>query len=714
MICSSLQDLLIYVTSHSFSLVSQDPAEMYIITAMMIVTTLPGIIVSNLHPTEIVVSMDDESVQKITESFTGDSLQFLYNQHYEDTVTKLVKSLPKNTSGHMSLINDGRAETLKQMFELSTTATILVLLETPSNVINIFIKIKEKMLKCHKVQWLLIMEGKEATQRMDDLEYLVPEGTHVTILIKDSNGSLKAFLPFVDTHGITRFMIDDKGLWGQSLRNQLFKTRSEHYSLNGRQLTVVVMPLPSSVNLGKMLSDGRVEVTGGVEINIINNLSSTLNFTYKAYLSPDKNYGQFLPNGTATGIIGSLASRKFTFGCAALSISQERVTVVDFTAPTVFSRYMLFSRFPERKNTAFAVLNAYQFQVWVFLSATVLLIGPITFLVSLVIRKYLENDTVKSIEWYSLNMFRSIVNQGNDIETESWSLRFILFVWFGVCLVFSALYSGVLTAVLAVPSYETPIDSLSDLPRATKDGFTIGLLGGSSYEVLFKSAKDGLYKQTWDLMDHKDRSKSFVSGMDEGMKRVLERKFVFVAGEVFMSLYLRKYGYGRFYFGRERFFPGYVGFAFQMGSPITPVFTHLGASSGSQVFSPIEGEDGQVLGFRHAATDHHNDINQQPEMSYRGRNGQARKENKEIWRCYIRSNPAEIGYRRMRGMRGITHPKQSRGWQTKVASSGSQVFSPIEGEDGHVLGGRHAATDHHNDSNQQPETLATEVNQRKK
>ncbi|XP_066950816.1 uncharacterized protein [Macrobrachium rosenbergii] len=38
----------------------------------------------------------------------------------------------------------------------------------------------------------------------------------------------------------------------------------------------------------------------------------------------------------------------------------------------------------------------------------------------------------------------------------------------------------------------------------------------------------------------------------------------------------------------------------------------------------------------------------------------------------------------------------------------------IDGEDGQLLGGRHPATDHDNDSKQQPETGATEANQKKK
>lgn len=43
-----------------------------------------------------------------------------------------------------------------------------------------------------------------------------------------------------------------------------------------------------------------------------------------------------------------------------------------------------------------------------------------------------------------------------------------------------------LIATLVTPSFEKPIDSLTDLPRAAKNGFTIGVIADSSSEYMFK------------------------------------------------------------------------------------------------------------------------------------------------------------------------------------------------------------------------------------
>ncbi|XP_068210615.1 glutamate receptor-like isoform X2 [Palaemon carinicauda] len=391
------------------------------------------------------------------------------------------------------------------------------------------------------------IEEEDMKESLALLETLVPEGTHVRIFVRNTEGALRAFLSFVDMYGVTRFKYDAEGLthltWGSP------ENEPHHYSLDGRQLTLAVTSLPLVIDLGRRYSDGSVEIVSGGDATIINCLSSSLNFTYKAFYSIDNSFGNVFPNGTATGIIGMVARREVTFGAGTIAITRERERVVDFTGPYMVSRTMLFSRFPKEKNRALAVLSPYQFQVWVSFATTVLFMGPVAYLVSLLTSKNLASDVKPSLQWYSFNMFRNIANQ--------------------------ALYSGVLTAVLAVPSYETPIDSLTDLPRATKEGFTIGMVGGTSNEEFFKAAKEGIYKQIWDIFKNQDYSTSFTSGIEEGMKRVLQGKYVFFAGENFKRVYTRRFGNRKYYFSRDKFFRVYVSFPFQSGSPITAIFTHF-------------------------------------------------------------------------------------------------------------------------------------------
>ena len=56
--------------------------------------------------------------------------------------------------------------------------------------------------------------------------------------------------------------------------------------------------------------------------------------------------------------------------------------------------------------------------------------------------------------------------------------------------VIAAMYAGTLTAVLAAPSLETPIDTLFDLLKASREGRVVPvLLAGGSTTTLFQVKK---------------------------------------------------------------------------------------------------------------------------------------------------------------------------------------------------------------------------------
>ncbi|XP_064101788.1 glutamate receptor ionotropic, delta-2-like [Macrobrachium nipponense] len=172
-------------------------------------------------------------------------------------------------------------------------------------------------------------------------------------------------------------------------------------------------------------------------------------------------------------------------------------------------------------------------------------------------------------------MFRNLVSQGNLLLTKDWPQRLLFFSWYLFCLVVSALYSGTLTAVLAIPAYEKPIDFLEDLPRAVKEGYTLGVMEDSSNELLFREADSGIYKQTWDLFNHKDRSQSFVNSPATGIERVLSRKFVYIGPTTYTQSLAAKLGSHKFHFGRSSFYQQNIVIICVPGVPYREVFNEL-------------------------------------------------------------------------------------------------------------------------------------------
>ncbi|XP_064101818.1 glutamate receptor ionotropic, delta-2-like [Macrobrachium nipponense] len=205
--------------------------------------------------------------------------------------------------------------------------------------------------------------------------------------------------------------------------------------------------------------------------------------------------------------------------------------------------------------------------------ASVVFMGFVAYVLSVASVSYQEDGTKReSLQVYAFNMFRNIVSQGNMMIVSKWSQRFLFYSWYLFCLVVSALYSGMLTAVLAIPAYETPINFLEDLPRAVKDGYTLSVMADSTNEYLFKEATEGIYKQIWPLFNHKDRPESFVSSPVIGMKRILERKYVYMGPYLVSRVIAMQMGDRKFYFGRQKFFPQDVGIAVPQGAPYKKIF----------------------------------------------------------------------------------------------------------------------------------------------
>ncbi|XP_068238585.1 glutamate receptor ionotropic, delta-2-like [Palaemon carinicauda] len=504
-------------------------------------------------------------------------LTFLYGQEYEEIADTFPRLAAEEFIVLMDIRNDGKPETLRQMLSLTKRNSFVLLLDTPDNIVSLFQMMRMAILKTHLTRWILLMEGSDAENSVVRLQEFVNEGTQIVIFVKTSDGHMAHFLPYVDLYGVTQFI--DKGNWKstEELKEIVFKDpQQKPYDLSGRKFKMGVKESYLLIKLGRKFPDGSVELLSGMDVAFINMVTSALNITYKAYIPKDDVWGDGLPNGTATGLIGMVAKREVAFGISVLSISDSRLRVVDFTCPYSSGRYVLMSRSPKQKNRALAVLSPFQLQVWVCITSAVLLMGPVVYSIAYLVNKYVANNGEEiDFLWFHFNMFRNIVNQGNLIEDKSFQVRVVLAFWFLFCVINAALYSGMLTATLAIPAYETPIDSLQDLPRATKEGFTIGTLGGSNYEFIFKTATEGIFKDTWNLFNHEDRSKSFVDNANVGVMKVLSEKFVFITSDNFFRAFQTTFGKGRFHVGQQKLLPTFVGIATPKGSPVTGPFDRV-------------------------------------------------------------------------------------------------------------------------------------------
>ncbi|XP_066988251.1 glutamate receptor ionotropic, delta-1-like [Macrobrachium rosenbergii] len=164
-------------------------------------------------------------------------------------------------------------------------------------------------------------------------------------------------------------------------------------------------------------------------------------------------------------MIGMVARREVHFAVSGIAVNGIRKTVIDYAYPYYQAYLGIYSPAPRQKNRAVAVLSPFSLQVWLSIAAMILIMGPLVKVFSLASRSFQKEERSLDLQIYSFNTFRNVVNQCNLVNTNQWSQRILLIFWYFFCLVAAALYSGTLTAVLAIPAYERPIDYLADLPR---------------------------------------------------------------------------------------------------------------------------------------------------------------------------------------------------------------------------------------------------------
>ncbi|XP_068200712.1 glutamate receptor ionotropic, delta-2-like [Palaemon carinicauda] len=468
-----------------------------------------------------------QALSRLNSSNNSIKVDLLYDENNDDTAVLLSKTLVSSTSGLMTLAYDSPEKILSQVLKTDSGTTVLLALCSPAIILEIFSTIRKKSLESHVVKWLLILKAdKDPKAFVKGLEGMVFEGTKVAIITEQQKGSPKVYSSFVDTKGITRF--SNTGYWVEKtednmvhLRHLLTSDDDVPLNMKGRVLRVAALERMPHFAVGQLNPDGSREATGGFDLMILKTLASSFNFSFKVFEPEDGSFGNPRSDGTVSGMIGMVARREASMAFGGITLTDVRDTVVDFSDPYHFAYMGIFSRAPKEKSRALAVLSPFTFEVWICLIFATLIIGPVLFAISWITLRDEESWSFQSLQKYSFQMFRNLVNQGNEIKPKYWSQKILLMSWFLFCLINAALYSGTLTAVLAIPAFEKPIDSLGDLPKAVKDGFTLCVNRDTTNEYIFRDAESGIYKSTWALFNHKDRSESFVSGLSEGVSRFI-------------------------------------------------------------------------------------------------------------------------------------------------------------------------------------------------
>ncbi|XP_063590199.1 glutamate receptor ionotropic, delta-1-like [Penaeus indicus] len=371
----------------------------------------------------------------------------------------------------------------------------------------------------------------------------------------------------------------------------IFPELSQLYAdFQGRELVVSVINNWPFFGV-KYLADGTPVADLGLDVSVLQALSRALNFTYRLTEPEDRQWGGPQPDGSVTGMIGQVARHEAHLAINEITITGTREVVVDFTQPYFTESTTLVSRAPAEKNRAFAIFSPFTPLTWSLVALSTVTMGVLVWAMSsfstssFISKVFLETPPPSSTSTSSsfglwqdstFSAYRALVRQGSVVAPSSaFSLRLLLAIWYIFCYVIygnkcdRAMYSGTLTAFLARPSFERPIDSLTDLIRASKDGFIPVFLAGSSNEFIFREATQGLFKEVWEA---RDPARSLSPTIDGGMDGVLSDKRVFINAKLSSVIRAAVRGSHRFYQATQTIYPQGYGVVCRSGAPYKTKF----------------------------------------------------------------------------------------------------------------------------------------------
>ncbi|XP_041360322.1 glutamate receptor 3-like isoform X2 [Gigantopelta aegis] len=233
----------------------------------------------------------------------------------------------------------------------------------------------------------------------------------------------------------------------------------------------------------------------GYCVDLIAMIAERAHFEFSIKLADD--YGKKHDNGTWTGMIGELVRGKSDIAVSALTITEERERVVDFTKPFMNTGISIMIKKPDKvKPGVFSFMEPLDRYVWLCIGVGFLGVSFVLFFVGRFSpfewnindgenkEEAMSTFTISNTMWFSLG---ALMQQGSDISPRSVSGRIIGSAWWFFTLIIISSYTANLAAFLTIEKMVTPIDSADDLVKQSNIKYGT-LKTGTTWSFFEKSA----------------------------------------------------------------------------------------------------------------------------------------------------------------------------------------------------------------------------------
>ncbi|KAL1395387.1 hypothetical protein pipiens_011292 [Culex pipiens pipiens] len=302
---------------------------------------------------------------------------------------------------------------------------------------------------------------------------------------------------------------------------------------------------------------GHPTLSGGVVMDILEELSRKLNFTYTVIVAQTniEYVGNLTEDGNNTSIreihtvttdipseiMKSLIDNKILLAAVGATVSEKQKKFINFTVPISIQTYSFIVSRPKELSRVFLFLSPFTVDTWMCLGLTILMMAPLLYVVNRVSPFYEHHGKSNKLGLGKLNncfwyLYGALLQQGGLYLPYADSGRIIIGTWWLVVLVIVTTYCGNLVAFLTFPKIAVPITTISQLVR-NNEGITWSIRKGTFLEQFLRETDDAKYlKLSHGATFISDESDSMVQSIRNGhhvhidwrtnLKYLLKREFL--------------------------------------------------------------------------------------------------------------------------------------------------------------------------------------------
>uniref|UniRef100_A0AAG5CQ07 Ionotropic glutamate receptor L-glutamate and glycine-binding domain-containing protein n=1 Tax=Anopheles atroparvus TaxID=41427 RepID=A0AAG5CQ07_ANOAO len=311
------------------------------------------------------------------------------------------------------------------------------------------------------------------------------------------------------------------------------------------------------------------ENVGGRDHNLMQLIAERMNFSFQYMEPPEKIQGIALSaedNASFSGALGMLQRREVDLYLGDVAVTWERMKAVEFSFFTLADSAAFVTHAPRKLNEALALVHPFQLTVWPPVIITILISGPILFLIISTPFRWRRMHDLERCIWYTINVY---LRQSANIPFDGHLARFFsILLWLCATYVLGDVYSAQLTSQLARPARESPINTLGHLEhRMAEDGYQLLVERQSAFHAALVNST-GILQRLYRLTRQRSVNDSFLVGSVEEGIRVLQGdpKFAVFGGRETLYFNTKRYGAKRYQLS-EKLYTRYSAVAVQIGCP---------------------------------------------------------------------------------------------------------------------------------------------------